>query len=84
MGKLTFVTFNNKGEYKGKKEFNYEGGKAYEGNEKAENYLRENKLYGHRLESFEGISFRKKEEFKQRLINLGWEFDNEILVDTEW
>jgi len=47
--------------------------------------LKNQGLYAHRFESFQMRSEKwQKKSFKEKLETLGWEFENGLLVNTEW
>ena len=52
---------------------------------KLEERMRKEGLFAHRVESFENRPERWQQlSFKEKLVTLGWEFRNGVLVNTDW
>lgn len=66
-------------------DFRYISGDDRNDSEILENWLRDNKLYGHNLSSFSRrVKAFYEMPFLDKLKNLGWEVKNEQLVNTGW
>ena len=87
MRKITLVMFNKKAEFEEIKDFYFEGGKAYEAWEQAEEYGKKYGLYGHDISSFNSYDFTEYEDheaFKRQLKRLGWSFNGEYLRNLSY